>query len=432
MNAPSNSVSLRQSHAGGFCPRCGAPGKPVKLTTLQSLLKPDALARTGSAEYRFCPSERCDVVYFEEAGGQMLPKSALNVRVGVKETVAPRPVCYCFDHTVEEIDEEVRLTGKTTVLDEIKARMKEACWCETKNPQGSCCLSTITRYVKAALERDADSQAPPSSTRIAEDYCIANGQTEPRTSDHSTGNAERFAMIGSFASAAFASACCWLPLLLLAVGVSGGAVGAAFGRYRPILLGVSFAMLGVAFYFAHQSRPKLASFAPGSAEIDSCDTAEGDRCARTATAKRALHRFNRSMLWVVTVLVLAFAFIQNYLGSFSGNRASRTTPISHGGLDSVAIAIEGMTCEACAKGLQKELTTLPGIAAAEVSYNRREAIVHLAKGNSTPVVKLLAAIGNAGYRVSPTTVSVSLTESINQPVHHENQNENKNHNIGTR
>jgi len=241
-------------------------------------------------------------------------------------------------------------------------------------------------------------------------------------------------MIGSVASAVFASTCCWLPLLLLAVGVSGGAVGAAFARYRPILLGVSFALLGMAFCFTYQSRPKLVSSAPESEEIDSCDKAEGDCCARTATAKRALHRFNCFMLCVVTVLVLGIAFFPNHLGLFSGNGTSRTTPIAHGDLDSVVIAIEGMTCEACAKVLQKELSTLPGIASAEVCYKKREAIVHLVKGNSTPVVELLAAIRNAGYHASPAAASEPLTESIKaeQAVHQENKHENKNHNNGTR
>ena len=46
----------------------------------------------------------------------MFTKADLTVRVGIKETAAPRHICYCFNHTVEEIEEEVHLTGKTTVL----------------------------------------------------------------------------------------------------------------------------------------------------------------------------------------------------------------------------------------------------------------------------------------------------------------------------
>ena len=52
---------------------------------------------------------------------------------------------------IEEIEAEVRETGRSSVLDDIKTRMKTACWCETKNPQGVCCLGTVGRYVKRAL-----------------------------------------------------------------------------------------------------------------------------------------------------------------------------------------------------------------------------------------------------------------------------------------
>lgn len=50
-------------------------------------------------------------------------KADLNVRVGIKETAPPRQVCYYFNHTMEEIEEQVRLTAKTTVLDDIKKRI---------------------------------------------------------------------------------------------------------------------------------------------------------------------------------------------------------------------------------------------------------------------------------------------------------------------
>jgi len=156
------------------CPRCGAAGKPVKPVTLQSLLKPDAWTRIGSASYRFCPSENCGVVYFAETGAGEFGKSDLTVRVGIKETTPPRHVCYCFNHTVEEIEEEVRRTGKTAVLDDIKTRMKEACWCETKSPLGSCCLATVTKYVKAAEARYGTGKSPAPVAEKTEDCCAAH------------------------------------------------------------------------------------------------------------------------------------------------------------------------------------------------------------------------------------------------------------------
>ena len=133
------------------CPLCGEKGKPVQGITLQSLLKPEALLRIDESPYHFCSSPACDVVYFGAEGIRPFMKGDLTVRVGVKEGAAPRPICYCFNHTIEEIEEEVRCSGKTKVLEDIKTRMKTACWCETKSPQGACCLATITKCVQAIV-----------------------------------------------------------------------------------------------------------------------------------------------------------------------------------------------------------------------------------------------------------------------------------------
>lgn len=404
MNARALSSSGPESETNGLCPCCGATGKPVKPVTLESLLKRDALARAGSATYRFCPSERCEVVYFAERNGQVFAKSDLKIRVGIKEITAPRQVCYWFDHTVEEIDQGVRLTGKTTVLDDIKTRMKRACWCETKNPQGSCCLSTVRRYVKAALERDAEAMAVPAGTNAEEDCCVSNAHATVPAPAHFkpsakmwTREAERLSMIGSVISAVFASACCWLPLLLLAVGISGAAVGAAFERYRPIFLGVSFALLGATFYFTYRPRPKMAVNADAGQKSESCCAAERESRGPIITKKWTLQRLNHSMLWVVTLIVLAFASFPNYVGHLSSNTGLRNTLVTRDGLDTVVIAIDGMTCKACAKTLQTELATVSGISAAEVSYEKRLALVGVPKGRPAPVAKLLAKIKNAGY-----------------------------------
>ena len=135
------------------CPHCGEKGRPVQLITLRSLLDLGARLCVGEGPYQFCSSPTCDIVYFGGRRNLPLTKADLTVRVGIKETTAPRPVCYCFNHTIEEIDDELRRTGRTTVLDDIKTRMKVACWCETKSPSGSCCLATVTKQIKAATAR---------------------------------------------------------------------------------------------------------------------------------------------------------------------------------------------------------------------------------------------------------------------------------------
>jgi len=97
-----------------LCPVSGTKGKLVKTVTLRSLLKEEHQERITQGRYRFCDAQGCDVVYFAEDGSHVFTKADLKVRVGVKETDAPRPICYCFNHTVEEIFDEIQRTGTST------------------------------------------------------------------------------------------------------------------------------------------------------------------------------------------------------------------------------------------------------------------------------------------------------------------------------
>lgn len=157
MNESTEPVRLR------ICPRCGTRGKIVEDVTLRSLIKPEELSRLTEGPYRFCATQGCDVVYFAEDGSHVFTRGDLTVRVGVKETEAPRPICYCFHHTVEEIFEEIRRTGRSTVSDDIRARMDvEGCHCERTNPQGSCCLGVVQSFVEEAAAAGPGAMGSPA------------------------------------------------------------------------------------------------------------------------------------------------------------------------------------------------------------------------------------------------------------------------------
>lgn len=84
--------------------------------------------------------------------GKVLPTETLKVPVGIKEKQSPRPVCYCFGHTVESIREEIEQTGRSTVAAAVTERVKAMqCSCELLNPKGSCCLGDVNRIVNAAF-----------------------------------------------------------------------------------------------------------------------------------------------------------------------------------------------------------------------------------------------------------------------------------------
>ena len=135
------------------CPDCGKKGTIVKPITLHSLLKPEVQSRILDANYWFCTNPECNTVYYSENGNGSFLKSDMQIKVGIKEKTPPRHVCYCFDHTIEEIEDEVHRTSTSTVLDDIKTRMKNGCFCVTKSPMGACCLGTVSKYVNEAIEK---------------------------------------------------------------------------------------------------------------------------------------------------------------------------------------------------------------------------------------------------------------------------------------
>jgi len=146
----------RGSTGSEHCPRCGTRGRRVASATVRSILKPDlGAAVREDATYRLCASPRCDVLYFDAAGWSV-SKVEATVRVGLKESVDPVPLCYCFGFTRADVRAEVATTGACTIPARITAEVKAGrCACEVKNPSGACCLGDVR---KAVMEAVATSQ----------------------------------------------------------------------------------------------------------------------------------------------------------------------------------------------------------------------------------------------------------------------------------
>lgn len=89
----------------------------------------------------------------------MFRKPDLKVRVGLKETEDPVPLCYCFDYYRADVRKEVEEKGASDMLERIKAEVKAGyCACEVKNPSGSCCLGDIARAIQEVKQRVAVSR----------------------------------------------------------------------------------------------------------------------------------------------------------------------------------------------------------------------------------------------------------------------------------
>jgi MerT mercuric transport protein len=101
---------------------------------------------------------------------------------------------------------------------------------------------------------------------------------------------------GSVFAAIIASFCCILPIVFALTGFSILGASALFDAWRPYLLGLTFGLLGLGFYFAYRSRREQC--APGSA------------CAIPTT-----NRSGRLMLWLATAAVVLFAAFPYYSGA---------------------------------------------------------------------------------------------------------------------
>jgi copper chaperone CopZ len=186
-----------------------------------------------------------------------------------------------------------------------------------------------------------------------------------------------WAATGATLTAILSSACCWLPLLLLAFGASATGLSAAFEAYRTPLLLVTALFLATGFHLVYFRKP-------------SCEP--GGACA---VPNSKLTRLNKGMLWVATLLVAAFAFFPNYVGALVGAGQSASVEGT-----AVRLDIQGMTCEACALHIEKELRSVPGVLAADVSYDEHRATITVDRASPPAEADLVRAVERAGYKAA--------------------------------
>lgn len=180
---------------------------------------------------------------------------------------------------------------------------------------------------------------------------------------------------GVFAGIA-ASVCCLGPLLALALGLGGSA--AWFAPWRPVLLGVTFVLLGLAWYLTYR-RPRAAC-AEGS-----CDQPPG-RAARVG-------------LWLGTLVALGAAIFPA-LPTANLTFDARAVAAGHA---KFSVSVPSMDCPACATGLEASLRRVPGVKQVAVDYGSKLAVLAY-----DPAVvsrdQLLAVIDASGFPAERSTL----------------------------
>ena len=164
-DGPKCEVPRPKAEARTPCPRCGAVGRVVGDETIEAMLRPGLAASLLPIERRFCRTPTCEVLYYG-ADGRFVEKSAATVRVGVKESVDPVPLCYCFGFSRSDVRNEVAETGDCSIPARITSEVRAGrCACEVKNPSGACCLGDVNKAVNDA--KDALVKVRPTRTAAA-------------------------------------------------------------------------------------------------------------------------------------------------------------------------------------------------------------------------------------------------------------------------
>ncbi len=392
------------------CPQCEAEGRSVSRTTLEAQVVPARLAATTDVDaWALCLTATCEVVYFHDEDAVVLGETrALPFH---KATHAERLVCFCFEHSVADVEADVAANAASTMQTSIKEKCRAGeDDCERKNPQGRCCLGNVALVVKqaragaaATLESDdaTDGRAPAAASDASKADCCApsiaaahdaseppdccapsvaaaDGPAPKASPGGPTARTGLFASGGALFAAILSSACCWLPLVAIGLGASSAGVGAFFEAWRGPLLVLTLGLLGSGFYLVYR-RPRCA---PGEA----CEV-----------PNPRVQRLNRGLLWTSTVFVVAFALFPEYAGALTGGggeveAAAPTETTMH-------YAVEGLTCLACEGHARGAIETIPGVASVAVSY--REGSAEIVWRGDPDHAAVAAAVAPFGYRAAP-------------------------------
>jgi|CXWL01.1.fsa_nt_gi hypothetical protein len=148
MDCCNNGVVTVNEVAKTACDNCGEIGRIVEKQTVVHQVKSEKLPAVSDAEYRFCGSANCDVVYYS-ADGSVFTTDDVRKLITSKTKGDNRPLCYCFGFTEGNLRREIAITGKSNVSAQVTQFIKEKlCACEIRNPAGSCCLGEINKAVK--------------------------------------------------------------------------------------------------------------------------------------------------------------------------------------------------------------------------------------------------------------------------------------------
>ncbi|MBA2411858.1 MAG: cation transporter [Planctomycetes bacterium] len=183
---------------------------------------------------------------------------------------------------------------------------------------------------------------------------------------------------GAIVAGVLASACCWLPFVVIGVGASAAGAGAFFDRWRPVFLVIATVLLLAAFWLIRRQ----AACDPAS----SCSTA-------TLRRRRIAHL---GLVAAVVIVALSAAYPLYGPALLRRNVVERQ---STAGGTALSFRVDGMTCATCAVAVEKELLKLDAIESVRIDHSTGLASVSVTPSNAESEVRagIAAAVARLGY-----------------------------------
>jgi len=188
--------------------------------------------------------------------------------------------------------------------------------------------------------------------------------------------------IGAGVIAAVASSlCCIAPILAIVSGTTGVASSFSWlAPLRPYLIGISALSLGLAFWYAYR-KPKMV-----------------DDCGCEPEGKQSILS-SKKFLWAVTFISIAlfsFPYYSGFLIHSDNVNVESEIPSTAG---SLALNIDGMTCEACTQHVELALQGQRGIFSVKADYKSGTANVNFDTSliNSQTIVQTIES--KTGYTI---------------------------------
>lgn len=187
---------------------------------------------------------------------------------------------------------------------------------------------------------------------------------------------------GAVLSGLFSSACCWIPLALVAFGASAAGVAGFVERFRPVLLVTATVLLSLSFYTAYFRQSACCAGRPWS------------------------RRVRRVTPWIAAALVGGFVFfperVAGFVSAITGTGSAERSGVAAStdnadGTRTITLIVEGMSCERCAERLRAELERVEGVRSASVSHEAKSAVVIVQRAVQSAA--LVNATDAMGFRV---------------------------------